>query len=174
MNRKSLLGFAVGFSFYLVCVFAFADSGGISVRFTKMDANGVALGDSALTWDIVRDNTTGLYWEVKTADESLNNKNDRYKWSSAKKNFISELNKRAFGGFSDWRIPTSDEMSGLIQKGGEPLINTDYFPNTEPSDYLSWRLCGSGEITTEKVSFGSTKIKGKNKFIRAVRGDEAE
>ncbi|MFC1534613.1 hypothetical protein ACFL7M_14765 [Thermodesulfobacteriota bacterium] len=33
--------------------------------YTKMDANGNDLADDAVSWVMVRDNVTGLIWEVK-------------------------------------------------------------------------------------------------------------
>ena len=173
MKRKIFIVFVVGFVLNFMCLLAYADSVNMSVRFAKMNASGIELPDSSGEWAIVRDNVTGLYWEAKTNDESVHNKMNAYKWSGAKKKFIAELNTQEFGGFSDWRIPTSKELSSLVQKGEEPFINTDYFPNTEPSNYLSWNLCGSGEITPEKVSFGNKKIKGRKRYVRAVRGGKS-
>ncbi len=53
-------------------------SGGFD--FTKLDANGNDLPESATAWSCVRDNHTGLIWEVKTDDGGLHDKNDRYDW----------------------------------------------------------------------------------------------
>lgn len=55
--------------------------------FTKLDANGVALTDqsadyAATPWSCVKDNVTGLIWEVKTDDSGLHDKDDRYNWYS--------------------------------------------------------------------------------------------
>ncbi|MCI5163667.1 MAG: DUF1566 domain-containing protein [Candidatus Electrothrix sp. AX5] len=53
--------------------------------YTKLDSNGVPLtnqnADYATTpWACVRDNVTGLIWEVKTNDGGLHDKDDRYNW----------------------------------------------------------------------------------------------
>jgi len=37
--------------------------------FTKLDENGIALADSASAWSCIRDNFTGLIWEVKQAGD---------------------------------------------------------------------------------------------------------
>lgn len=55
--------------------------------FTKLDANGVALADQSVDyattpWSCVKDNVTGLIWEVKTDDSGLHDKDDRYNWYS--------------------------------------------------------------------------------------------
>jgi len=39
--------------------------------YTKLDASGNDLPDSATSWVMVRDNMTGLIWEVKTDDGSI-------------------------------------------------------------------------------------------------------
>ena len=48
--------------------------------FIKLDANGVALADQSGTqFSCVKDNNTGLIWEIKT-DSGLHNKKDRFYW----------------------------------------------------------------------------------------------
>ncbi|UTW47635.1 Ig-like domain-containing protein [Bacterioplanoides sp. SCSIO 12839] len=46
--------------------------------FTKLDANGNALAANASSWSCVRDNVTGLIWEVKTTDGGLRDRNHLY------------------------------------------------------------------------------------------------
>ncbi|MGO2129581.1 MAG: InlB B-repeat-containing protein [Pseudoalteromonas prydzensis] len=53
---------------------------------TKLDVNGNDLPESATTWSCVRDNHTGLIWEVKTDDGGLHDKNDRYNWYNPNSN----------------------------------------------------------------------------------------
>lgn len=48
--------------------------------FTKLDASGEPLLAGATSWSCVRDNVTGLIWEVKTDDGGLHDKDDRYNW----------------------------------------------------------------------------------------------
>lgn len=48
--------------------------------FTKLDATGSELPADALTWSCVRDDVTGLIWEVKTDDGGLHDWDDRYSW----------------------------------------------------------------------------------------------
>lgn len=49
--------------------------------FTKLDASGNALAAGATDWFCVKDNHTGLVWEVKK-DSGLHNKSDKYNWYS--------------------------------------------------------------------------------------------
>lgn len=48
--------------------------------FTKLDAAGRALPTSATRWSCVRDNVTGLVWEVKTNDGGVHDWNWTYSW----------------------------------------------------------------------------------------------
>lgn len=140
-------------------------------RFTKLDANGNILPDDAATWAMVKDSTTQLVWEVKTDDGSIHYKNNLYSYNEAEEILIAELNRIKFGGFSDWRMPANEELYSIRVKGAEPYINSKYFPNTLPTEYHSWRLCGSGEIFNEKVKFGKTRSRGSIRPARAVHGE---
>ena len=140
--------------------------------FTKLDSQGKALPDNSKTWAMVKDNSTQLIWEVKTNDGSIHDKNRLYTYTEAEKQLIGELNSNKFGGFSDWRMPSNDELYSIRQKGAQPYIDSLFFPHTTPTPYHSWRLCGSGEIFNEQVKFGKKRIKGKLKPARAVRGEQ--
>jgi hypothetical protein len=48
--------------------------------FTKQDALGQGLHSSAPTWSCVRDNVSGLAWEVKTDNDDLHSTYDFYNW----------------------------------------------------------------------------------------------
>lgn len=142
--------------------------------YTKLGAEGQELPMAAQQWAMVRDNATGLVWEVKTTDGSIHDVEKVFDWSSAQE-FIAELNRLKFGGYIDWRLPTTDELNGLAVKGGEePFINRDFFPQTAPTGYLSWRKCGSGEIFDERVKFGSVRNGKKDRRVRAVRAGAAQ
>jgi hypothetical protein len=46
--------------------------------FSKLDAQANELPYSATEWTMVRDNVTGLIWEVKTDDGSIHDKDNKY------------------------------------------------------------------------------------------------
>lgn len=144
----------------------------VSTQYTKLDAEGRELAREAEQWAMVRDDATGLIWEVKTTDGSIHDKGKVFNWDGAQKDFIDELNRMKFGNFADWRLPTTDELRGLTVKGAEPYINQEFFPNTVPTSYLSWRKCGSGEIFDERVKFGEQRNTKKDRRVRAVRNGQ--
>ncbi|MDH3330189.1 MAG: DUF1566 domain-containing protein [Desulfobulbaceae bacterium] len=143
-------------------------------HFIKLDSQGQKLSTDAGQWAMVLDTSNGLIWEVKTTDGSIHDMQAGYDWDGAHEIFLAELNRMTFGGFSDWRLPTTDELRTIKVKGTEPYINQDFFPNTVPSSYLSWRKCGSGEIFDERVKFGKLRNKKANRLVRAVRGSGIE
>ncbi|MCL7487203.1 MAG: DUF1566 domain-containing protein [Desulfobulbaceae bacterium] len=137
--------------------------------FVKLDMEGRELLPDAEQWAMVRDRATGLIWEVKTTDGSIHDRERTFSWEGARETFLAELNTGSFGGFSDWRLPTTDELRTIMVKGAEPYINQDFFPNTAATGYLSWRKCGSGEIFDERVKFGKIRNSKKDRRVRAVR-----
>jgi hypothetical protein len=145
----------------------------ISASYTKLAEDGRELPREAQNWAMVRDNATGLIWEVKTTDGSLHDVEKVFDWTSAQAEFIAELNRTKFGGFDDWRLPTTDELRTLAVKGEEPYINREFFPHTAPTSYLSWRKCGSGEIFDERIKFGEQRNGKKDRRVRAVRNSAA-
>lgn len=128
--------------------------------YTKLDTEGNALLDSATSWAMVKDNVTGLMWEMKTAKDGIKNYNNphdadnTYTWYNSKittnggyfgtpgngtdtEDFINALNSEKYGGYSDWRMPTIKELAFIFDYSTlyPASINTDYFANTAASFY---------------------------------------
>ncbi|UCH83174.1 MAG: DUF1566 domain-containing protein [Candidatus Latescibacterota bacterium] len=107
--------------------------------YTKLDDIGNELPRNATEWVMVRDNVTGLVWEVKTDDGSIHDKNNFYNRYDAD-GFAATLRTQNFGGYSDWQVPTKEQLFTLVDNSVPapgPAINTFYFPNTVSSQYLS-------------------------------------
>lgn len=143
--------------------------------YTKLDAQGNDLEDNAIDWVMVRDNVTGLIWEVKTNDGSIHDQDDKYPWQGAQDVFVAELNNQGFGGYSDWRMPTFMELSLIVNSGTcYPAANTDYFPSTMSSSYWSSTTDASNTDNAWRVNFDNGYVLSYSKslgyYVRAVRG----
>ncbi len=130
--------------------------------YTKLDASGNALPSSAASWTMVRDNVTGLIWEMKTDDNSIHDKDKTFTWCDTNpatnggnqgtcgtgtgdaatdtKAYINALNSANYGGHNDWRMPTVKELSTLVNSSirfSGPTIDAAWFPNTVSYEYWS-------------------------------------
>ncbi len=130
--------------------------------FTKLHADGNPLIDQTLDyatqpWECVRDNVTGLIWEVKkqngiqwyrnsytwynstgindggnagTACEDRPYPCDSEKYAAAI-NTLSNGSTTGLCGYTNWRLPSHEELRSIVNLGRrEPAIDTNYFPNT--------------------------------------------
>jgi len=156
--------------------------------YTKLDKNGNELSASAPTWAMVRDNVTGLIWEIKQSDDSIQDKTKQLFWhdpehshpGTATENMntndlINALNNNNYGGFSDWRLPTIHELASLIDMNDDG-IQTQFFPDVMNGDYWT---SDSYAVNLEKawtISFITSKnnynAKSEKNYVRAVRKDE--
>ena len=159
--------------------------------FTKLDRRGKSLPVGATTWACVRDNRTGLVWEVKTDDGGLRDKDHSYSWynpdpagnggSAGTRNrghcagnipcdttgYLSAVNAAGFCGARDWRLPMLDELKTLIDQGVAdpgPKIDAKLFPNTLPWSYWSNSHSASNKGHAWSVSFsdGGSYLDGKS------------
>jgi len=170
------------------------------MSYTKLDGSGNALSVSATSWAMVRDNVTGLVWEMKNSKDGntdYSNPHDAdnyYTWydptdpypgtsgnGTDTKDFIDALNNAHFGGYSDWRLPTIKELDSIVNLDipyPGPTINTTYFPNTQSSFYWSSTTCAYGKVYAWGVGFGygdddyDGKLNGY--YVRAVRGGQSQ
>jgi hypothetical protein len=135
-------------------------SGSAGFDFTKLERNGNPLSSSASSWSCVRDNVTGLVWEVKTADGGLRDAAHTYSWFNGSgandggfpgtenggicaggtgcdiEKFVHDVNSDTLCGIDNWRVPTPSELVGIASFDRKnPAIDTDYFPNTAGVSY---------------------------------------
>lgn len=154
-------------------------------------------------WSCVRDNVTGLVWEVKTTS-GLHDANNTYTWydtNAANNNgnagtadngtnttcqptgrcdtekFAEDVNKEKLCGFTDWRMPSNEELVQLVNHGRyNPAINTELFPHTRSSNYWSSSPYASFSSNAWGVYFGygseSGYLKDLSRYVRLVRAEK--
>ncbi|MBN2120319.1 MAG: DUF1566 domain-containing protein [Candidatus Omnitrophica bacterium] len=110
------------------------------ISFTKLSLKSNPLPDD-FSWKeglrMVKDNNTGLIWEVKSPNpKDINFCKVKYNFSQAQETFIKKLNQEKYGGFSDWRLPNKDELRSIVDYGKtDPAVDESYFPNCQVSFY---------------------------------------
>jgi len=146
-------------------------SGRAGFDFLKLRANGrpLVIQDVAWSetgsesagsrWSCVRDNHTGLYWEVKNNDPaSLHYHASTYTWYNTDpssnggtsgtaaggtaaggtcsvgtcdtQSFVAAVNAAGLCGFNDWRLPSPREAETIVDFGlSQPAIDTHFFPH---------------------------------------------
>ena len=156
-------------------------AGDAGFDFTKLDANGNALDASATAWSCVKDNHTGLVWEVKTTDGGIHDKGKKYRWGGltaqgrdhlnkegeyydvwAWNTLVEDSNNDGFCGFTTgWRVPNRHELRSIVHLGGTNLtIDTAYFPNTALKVWSS-----SPYVSNSKVAWYVSFDYGKTDYL---------
>jgi|GEM_PF-2694139 len=169
--------------------------------YTKLDAQGKVLPYDTANWSMVRDNVTGLIWEIKgnpDGNTDYNNPNDAdniYTWFNQDSgtnggsagtpgdgtdttDFIATLNAMHYGGHNDWRIPTINELTSLAHLGRWPTVDLAFFPETMASYWAYWSSTPHANNTENAwvLGFNSGDIfnlyKSNQCYVRAVRGGQ--
>lgn len=163
------------------------------------------LGSASGDWACTRDNVTGLLWEVKTGGGLRNSANRYAWYSSNAQsnggnvgavgsntcagtldaapyngqcntsNYVAAVNAAALCGFSDWRLPTRQELTTLVHAGGvTPTIDAAYFPNTGNDYYWTAATSAADAANAWTVDFNDGAVHADKKsyeffLIRLVR-----
>ncbi|MBN2791581.1 MAG: DUF1566 domain-containing protein [Desulfuromonadales bacterium] len=141
--------------------------------YTKLNATGNDLPDDTDEWSTVRDNITGLIWEIKTDDDSIHDKDNKYTWDNCE-NLVAALNAANYGGHNDWRLPTIFELLYLNDYGQfNPSIQTDYFPQCQSDAFWSSTVDASSSNFQWTFNFSngciSSSLKSNSScYVRAV------
>ena len=126
------------------------------------------------TNDTTTDTTTGLQWEDLTESAGIHCLWDLYTWADATSVKIAALNAAKFGGHDDWRLPTSEELLTLVDRGRvNPACRSEFLPMQ--SDYY-WSSTPYQDLRAFAwvVNFYGGDTGAGNKtyynYVRAVRG----
>ena len=125
--------------------------------FTRLDAQGNPSDNNSTIFACVRDNITGLVWQVKEDQDttSLNYVEQSFTWYSESDNgnfagalnsdsticnvqtqtcntsaYVNAINTEGLCGVFDWRLPTLQELQSIVHYGKTepPFIDTTFFP----------------------------------------------
>ena len=139
-----------------------AGEGDLSFDFTRLDDKGEQVDGPLTQWSCVRDNVTGLVWEVKSEQAGLHDQDNTYAWYQSAsnggdagdvlgtngscsaapchiENFVQQVNVQGLCGFFDWRLPTHHEVMTLMHYGMDnALIDASFFPYPGTSQGPLW------------------------------------
>jgi hypothetical protein len=143
--------------------------------FTKIDGNGAALANDAPAWPCIKDNTTGLTWEVP-GGSALGSTNNVYTWYQPDDRlnggnpgwpnggnctgsacdtyaYVAALNAAGLCSFHDWRLPTRRELLSLVNLGlSNPAFDSSAFP-TQPNFTNAFYWTSTVNSGTASVGF---------------------
>jgi hypothetical protein len=125
----------------------------------------------------VLDTQTNLQWMRRALGQTWNGQTcvgdaNRFNWDDAIK--IAKGMRHA--GYTDWRLPTIDELKTLIVTGQIPTIDQQAFPNTPSSWFWSGSPYASNANSAWSVSlgYGYAYYYGRGSYyhVRLVRGGQ--
>lgn len=170
-----------------------------SAGFIKLANTGAVLGDDADSWECVEDRSSHLTWEVKKNDGGIRDRDNSYSWlndadggqdgtgnggrckggiSCDTSSYARAINERGLCGYTDWRLPTKEELETLVDYGSgtrQATINTTYFPEAIPSWY--WTASENPQradyawYVLFRNGIALNDLKERPKHIRLVRGN---
>lgn len=128
-------------------------TGAAGFDWTKLDPDGEPLPPLAPAWACVRDNNTGLVWEAKVDDQTdPGHFGHSYSWFNPDPDnngdqpgladggtcqgspcdtsaYVAAFNELRMCGVTDWRLPTRQELTGIVHAGqASPALDPDFFP----------------------------------------------
>jgi len=170
--------------------------------YVKIANSGQPLDEKADRWECVEDKSSKFTWEVKKNDGGIRDKDYSYSWfrdingenrgvsNGGRCNggikcdtysYVRAMNEQKLCGYSDWRLPTREEMETLVDYNSTPenaTINTTYFPEAVPSWYWTATENPRRDNFAWYVLFRNgialNDLKERPKHIRLVRGNRTQ
>jgi len=181
---------------------------------TKLDAGGNALAiqnqawadggseEEGTHWSCVRDNLTGLIWEIKETDPSHPRYTGHtYRWwlegedknggfpdqsdsgncsnltSCDTQSYVNWLNQNTLCGFSNWRMPSVAELSSIaVLSNVIPAVDTGFFPDVKDPRFFTNQSLARDPSRAWYVYFSDGSVsftnKGDASHVRLVRGGQ--
>lgn len=175
--------------------------GAAGFDFTKLDAQGKPLADqqkswlangseaAGTQWSCVRDNHTGLVWEMKQNDpQSLSYFEFKYTWRNTNnaenggnagtlgaegcggalcdtESFIAAINAKKLCGLHHWRLPRIPEIISIVNGGHQrPAFDVDYFPNGKATQYWSNQSYAPSDEKAWYIYMGDGTLGNQQKY----------
>jgi hypothetical protein len=127
---------------------AFAMSVAAVVALAVIDAGAHAEAPPGQYTDLgdgtVRDNETGLVWQQRVDDTTVNQ-------AAA----ISHCDALTFAGRTDWRLPSVLELRSIVDetRSAPPTIDVTFFPDAQPTYFWSATPVASSSVAGWSVAF---------------------
>ena len=162
--------------------------------FVKLSSEGEILDFESSNWSCVLDQKTSLIWEVKGETEGVQYTMNTYTWfdgDTGRKNnmyskncywgegcntqsFVDDINEAQLCTYTNWRLPTRDELKTIINYYGDDiLIDLDFFPNTQNETYWTSMTAKDNPSLAYEIPFffGGSIVREKSldTYIRLVR-----
>ena len=146
--------------------------------------------------ECVQDNNTGLIWEGKNPAGSTSRlgsstytnydgTGSRQKSGGGNANqaeidastnsigYKNSVNTSALCGYTDWRLPTKEELQGILASSGSPRIDTAWLTNTQAAAYWSSTPYVGNSGGAMAVDFSYGNVNGLSRYyyyyVRLVR-----
>ncbi len=110
--------------------------------------------------DVVIDHATGLMWLQSGSKEYM-------QWIAANA-WVRNLNAGGYAGYSDWRLPTIEEATSLLEPGKTNALHIDPVFDAEQWGIWSGDKRGSS-VWSVYFSLGNVRWRYKNRYVRPVR-----
>lgn len=111
----------------------------------------------------VTDRATGLTWQQSGSEKPLN-------YKDAKK-YVEGLNRDRFAGYTDWRLPTVDELASLLEPEKKGKLYID--PIFDDNQFWCWTADQRASGGAWDVNFNNGNVNAPNlglvHYVRAVR-----
>ena len=172
-------------------------------KYRAVDASGLVLNPAEAPGACVQDEFTGLIWEVKEDSGGLRDAQHTYSWFDPEESHAGELDYRglpdggdcrgsacdtaayvaavnavALCGYTDWRMPTRDELGSISdprRTAAPPTINTRHFPHTQAGEYWSGNdyqfQYDAAWVWNYQNGMDRVEWKRSPRYVRLVRGE---
>lgn len=164
-------------TFFIVSVASLNCTATETLPYILLDEKGKTVAANARCATI---QSSDLTWEVKTDDGGIHDKDNAYRWggTGAEKtgtiffddwnSLVNSANTKKLCGFSDWRVPTIEELKTLVtNEDKKPVIDTRIFSLTLAVPYWSVSTYQHYPEHAQTVDFAT----GTSNYYNGFRGD---